>query len=319
MDIISYGSRIANMPAINTIKAALKGFSDQKAVVIRTRGRDVSTLLDAKGRLTTMAKKLIFDNVQHFRRQRELRVGRENSMIIGIAATFIEFRVDLEALDPLDKRHRIVTSRRPYLTVDELLSMIDQPHIKNIGILQFIEALTNYIPEAAIYKKDLYIRYRTRVAKLNAPVEKTPIFPLATSGKNEAYLAELLAAFLDFLEQIGQTDGDFDPRLWFGGGDGMSYNNMLLLKRYLQNHTNMFQSLELLCPVLQLWHTMWTDLCRIFETHWGAPLNDNPATLGHSAKKIGRAPPSNLKKVDYYPSAQLLNVVHDMRMLDCWR
>jgi hypothetical protein len=63
---------------------------------------------------------------------------------------------------------------------------------------------------------------------------------------------------------------------------------------------------------------MWTDLCRIFETHWGAPLNHNPATLGHSAKKIGRTPPANLKKVDYYPSDQHLNLVHDICMLDCW-
>jgi hypothetical protein len=93
---------------------------------------------------------------------------------------------------------------------------------------------------------------------------------------------------------------------------------MGLLKKYLQNHTDAFQSFEILRPILQLWHLMWTDLCRIFETHWGAPLNDNPATLGHSAKKIGRAPPANLKKVDYYPSVQLLNLVHDMRMLDCW-
>ncbi|KAJ7482408.1 hypothetical protein FB451DRAFT_974699, partial [Mycena latifolia] len=237
-----------------------------------------------------------------------------------IAGTFIDFTVDLAALDPLDKRHRIVHSQRPHLTVDELLGMIDQPqpHIKNIGILQFLEALSNYVPEAAVYKKDIYIRYRTRVAKLNAPVEKTSISPLATSGKNEAYITELKDGFLDFLEQLGQVNGDYDMRLCFGGGDGMSYNNMLLLKKYLQNHADSFQSFELLRPVLQLWHTMWTDLCRIFETHWGAPLNNNPATLGHSAKKIGRAPPSNLKKVDYYPSAQLLNLVHDTRMLDCW-
>ena len=107
MDIIAYGSRIANMPAVNTIKAALTGFSDKKAVVIRTRGRDVSVVTDSNGRLTTMAKTLIFDNVQHFRLQRELRVGRENSMIIGIAATFIEFRVDLEALDPLSHSNKI--------------------------------------------------------------------------------------------------------------------------------------------------------------------------------------------------------------------
>ncbi|KAJ7713350.1 hypothetical protein DFH07DRAFT_974764 [Mycena maculata] len=72
-------------------------------------------------------------------------------------------------------------------------------------------------------------------------------------------------------------------------------------------------------PVLQVWHTMWTDLCRIHETHWGTPLNDDPATLGNSAKKIGRPAPSNLKEVDYYPAADLLGLVHDTCMLNCWR
>lgn len=95
---------------------------------------------------------------------------------------------------------------------------------------------------------------------------------------------------------------------------------MLLLKKYLQNHVESpFQSFELMQPILQIWHTSWTDLSAVFETHWGDNLNDDPGTLGNSAKKIGRSPPSNLKKVDYYPSAQLLNLVHDTRMLDCWR
>jgi hypothetical protein len=318
IDIISHGCRLANMPSVNTIKAALKGFSDQKAVVIRTRGRDISITNHPDGRTTTKAKVLIFDNVQHFHKQRDFRIGRENSMIIGVAGTFFELEVDLAALDPLDKRFRMTHSRRPHITVDDLLGLIDQPHLKRVGIIQFIEALTNYIPQAAIYKKDLYIRYRTLLAKLRVPSGVTPIFPLATSGKNEASITELKDALIDFLEQIGHVEGNYDPRLWFGGGDGMSYNNMGLLKNFLQNHEDLFQSFELLRPVLQVWHTMWTDLCRINETHWGAPLNDNPATLGHSAKKIGRAPPANLKKVDYYPSAQLLSLVHDMRILDCW-
>ncbi|KAJ7672979.1 hypothetical protein DFH06DRAFT_1266807 [Mycena polygramma] len=225
-----------------------------------------------------MANALIFDNVQHFQRQRDLRIGRENMMIIiGIAATFFKFEVNLLALDYLDKRNRILHSRRPTMTVYDLLKLIDQPHLRKIGVLQFIEALPNYIPEADIYQ---------------LPPGKTAIYPLATSGKNEASITELKDGFLDFLEQLGQTDGDYDRRLFFGGGDGMSYNNMLLMQKYLQNHTDPFQSFELLRPVLQLWHTFWTDL-------W-------------------RAPPANLKKVDYYPTAQFLSLVHDMRILDCW-
>jgi len=118
---------------------------------------------------------------------------------------------------------------------------------------------------------------------------------------------------------MGQKDGDYDFRLWFGGGDGMSYNNMLILKKYLQTHKDPFQSFEMMQTALQAWHTMWTDLSRIFGTHWGDSLDNNPATLAWSAKKIGRAAPANLKKVDYYPNAQLLSLVHDTQMLDAWR
>jgi hypothetical protein len=307
------------MPAVGTIKRALKKFSDQKAVAIRMRGRNITAWVGPDGRLYTNAIALIFDNVQHFQRQRDLRIGRENRKIIGVACTFFTFKVDLAALDLTDKRNRIATSRRAQITVEELLKMIDQVHLKRVGVLQFLEALSNYIPEATIYKSEIYLRYQTRASKLQAPVVKYDISPLATSGKNEASIPELKEAFLDFLEQIGQTEDDFDPRLIFAGGDGMSFNNTHLLKKYLQNHSpHAFRSFEILRPVLQIWHTMWTDLCRIFETHWGPSLNDNIATLGHSAKKIGGAPLANLKKVDYYPSAQLLNLVHDMRMLDCW-
>ncbi|KAF8147032.1 hypothetical protein K438DRAFT_1989998 [Mycena galopus ATCC 62051] len=301
VDIISINSRLGHMPAVNTIKASLKGFSQQKAVVIRTRGRDITVTTHPDGRLTKKAKVLIFDNVQHFRRQRDLRIGRENSMIIGIAGSFFEIEVDAAALDVLDKRKRILTSRRPHITVDDLLNMLDQPHLKQIGILQYLEALTNYIPDAAVYKAEIYSRYRG-LAKLQAVVQKMKVHTLAMSGKNEASIAELKDAFLDSLEQMGSTEGDYDSQLWFGGGNGMSFNNMHIVKKYLQNHTDPFQSFELLRPVLKVWHLTWTDL----------------STSGYSAKKIGHAPPPNLKKVDYYRTAQFIALVHDIRMPDCW-
>ncbi|KAJ7739732.1 hypothetical protein B0H14DRAFT_3168007 [Mycena olivaceomarginata] len=243
VDIIAINSRLGTMPSINTIKSALKGFSQQEAVVIRTRARDVSVIKDSMGRL------------------------RDPSQHPHLAASFFQILWDPAALDVLDKRKRIATN---------------QSHLKQVGVLQFLKALTNYISEASIYRKEIYLRYRTKLAKLQLHVEKTPVNTLATRGKNEASIAELKDAFLDFFKQLGQIEGDYDCRLRLGG-DGIT-------------HTDPFQSFELVRPVLQIWHLMWTDTCRICEMHWGEPLSENPATLGYSAKKIGRAAPSNLKR-----------------------
>jgi hypothetical protein len=91
------------------------------------------------------------------------------------------------------------------------------------------------------------------------------------------------------------------------------------LQKYLQTHPDAFQRFELMRPVLQVWHTQWTNLSQIFKTHLGEPLNNNPATITWSSKEIGWALPSNPKKVDYYPEMELLVLLHDTQMLDCWR
>lgn len=210
------------------------------------------------------ANVIIFDNSQHFRRQRERRIGRENMMVIGISATLMQIWVDPEACDPLDRRRRISLNLRRTIGIDTILGSIDFPHLRKVGILQFISALASYSPEGSIYKSEVSLRYRTRCKKRQLPLEASDINTLACNGKNEAFIPELKDGMLDFLNQIGQTEDDFDFKLWFGGGDGMSYNNMNLVKKYLQNHTESpFQSFELMVPVLQVWHTMWTDLCRI--------------------------------------------------------
>jgi DNA polymerase III delta prime subunit len=159
------------MPSINTVKALLKCFSDQKAVVIRTRGRDTS-VKRINDRVMTKVILLIFDNVQHFMKQRDLRIGRENSMIIGIVATYVELEVQAAALDVVDKRRRIAQNLRMELTIDKLLSLIDQDHIRRIGRLQWVEALTRNVPQLSVYKAEVSLRYRTSAAKLRVPVKK---------------------------------------------------------------------------------------------------------------------------------------------------
>ena len=192
------------------------------------------------------------------------------------------------ACDIVDKRRRIAQNRCKDLTVDELLGLIDQPHLKIIGVLQWLDALTKNIPQLAVYKFEVSLRYRTRAAKLQLPIEKSKVHPLATSGKNEANIGDLKDGFVDFLEQLGHQDGDYDKRLWFAGGDGMSYKNMLTLKKYLQTHPDAFQRFELMQPVLQVWHTQWTNLSRIYE-HLGEPLNNNSPSTWQSCGFHGSA------------------------------
>ncbi|KAF9500116.1 hypothetical protein BDN71DRAFT_1577613 [Pleurotus eryngii] len=318
-DVIAYNSHVGNMPSINTLKVALKVFSDKKADVIRSLGHDSAVQKElATGEEFVYINHILFDNVQHFLKQRDQWIRRENSMVIGIAATYICLKASPRVCDLGERQQILDLKKREQLTVDQLISLIDQSLLRQIGVLQWLGALAKFIPELAHMQAEISLRYHTRCRKLVMETEETQMYPLACSGKNEAVISELKDAFVDFLGQLNQHSDDHDNRLWLAGGDGMSFNNLHILKWHLQADPNAFQSFENMIPVLQPWHTMWTDLNRIYTTHWGGLLDDNPSTLAYSAKKIGRPPPGNLKKVDYYPSEELLDLVHDMRMLDCW-
>jgi len=197
--------------------------------------------------------------------------------------------------------------------------MIDQQHLDTVFELHWLRVLTSSIPELAKWEDHISMLFREKAAKLQLPLKPTKVHPLATSGKNETITTELKDGLFDFLAQMGQHDGQHNRRLTIAGGDGLTFQKMLELQRYLQFHTDDFQSLKILEPALSQWHTEWTDLSRVYETHWGSLLSPDPSTLGHSAAKINRPAPSSLKKVDYYPAADLMYLVLEVRILDCWR
>jgi hypothetical protein len=97
--------------------------------------------------------KLIFNNVQNYLCQRDMRMGHENTLNIGIAATYIKIEgVDPKAFDLNDKCQRLVENRRKDVDVDQLLCMINEQHIETIGVLQWLCTLTNYVPELTKWK-----------------------------------------------------------------------------------------------------------------------------------------------------------------------
>ncbi|KAI0351471.1 hypothetical protein OH77DRAFT_1416044 [Trametes cingulata] len=308
-DLYLHGSRIGFMPAYTTTYRALEQLAQQEAQTVRAHGRDEQQL-----------GCIWFDNVQNYLLQRDARIGRLNALRIGTAATYVETPdTAVSALDLDDKRRRVAANLRGSLTVSQLVNFVDQRHRETVGVLHWLRVLVHHVPQLEGYKKDVSLRFRTRAARQRLPVKAANVHPLATSGKNETITTELKDGLVDFLEQCGQEPDNYHRRLVLCGGDGLTYEKMLQLKNYLQYHSDPFESLEIVQPVLAPWHTVWTDTSRVIESHWGAYLSPDPSTLGHNAAKIKRRAPPNLRKVDFESGSELVRICFEARVLDCWR
>ncbi|KAI0713539.1 hypothetical protein C8Q76DRAFT_796499 [Earliella scabrosa] len=307
--IFDYHSRVGNTQSWSTTYSTLARLAKQDAEELVRIGRDEALWGVLRG-----------DNVQEFEKVYDPRIGRESKMKVGLAATYAEVFDFIPAAADLDDRlRRIEENKRAELTVSQLVDMVDFDHIEAAFELQWVQVLTNYIPCLAKYKPDVAKLYETDGAKLRVPPRKTRIHSLATMAKNEAVTTELRDAVVDLLQQIGQHEEDYTRRLVPVGGDGLTFEKIVQLKNLLRFQDSEFRRLDIVLPFLETWHTQWTFLCLIYETHFGTALSNDPATLGHSASKINQKEPPNLKKVDYYPYLYLLFIVLDARMLDCWR
>ncbi|KAF6759280.1 hypothetical protein DFP72DRAFT_961391 [Ephemerocybe angulata] len=309
VDVMAYCSRVGIMPTYNTVTQSLRLMANHQALAIQEHGRD-----------TTKTGFIVLDNVQNYHRPRDPRMGSGNRMNIGLAATYCEVSgINPAALSLEDKRRHVSKNLRSKLDLEQLLMFIDVGHLNTIFSLHWLRALVNNIPQLSHLKPVVSKLFRSRAQKVCIPPGATPVYPLSSSGKCETVTTELKEAMHDFLAQIGQTEGDYLDRILMVGGDGLTFQRLLEVQRYLQLHKDNLESLAVVEPVLALWHTEWTFCSSVFENFWDTTLSADPSTLGHSSTVIGRAPQANLKKVDYYPAVDLLYLVLDTRMLDCWR
>jgi hypothetical protein len=313
--ILGHTSRMGITTSYNNILETLEELSKYEAKRLEVIGKDSTRGLD-----------LVFDNVQTYAKQWEMRIGRENVMKVGMAATAVE----IDDFNPdavgLEKRRQLVREgkeKKMGLTAEGLLKLLNADHARTTGALHWLQILTVYVPQLEAYKGNVREMFREKSAaniRLDKDgVRRTIVHPLATSGKSETAVRELKDGLVDFLEQIGQTPDDYQQRIILAGGDGLTFEQMGNLKRAAQTQDGPFKTFEIIQPYLQLWHTEWTDLCRLFVAHFGEERSADPSTIGHSSGKIGFRRPANLAKVDYYPASHHLYRVLDARVLDCWR
>ncbi|KAK7688668.1 hypothetical protein QCA50_008206 [Cerrena zonata] len=310
--LFQYSSRVGHTPSYNTVLATLKRMAACDAAYLRELGND-----DNEGII------LRTDNVQQYLKRRELRIGRESTMKIGMSAMVNTLEgYTASALDLDDKIYRIRNSKRDEMEVETLLGFIDEAHAQNVAILQWVQVLVNYIPELSDLKPIVAKAFQTvgQGAKMPLPRKhQTVIHPLATVAKNENITTEFRDALVDFLSQIGQLDAAFKHRLIFLGGDGLTFERSLNIKAYLRDQSNELRRMDIFEPFIENWHAGWTKLSQDYATHWGRDASQDPSTLSHSTNKIGQKKPTNINKVDYYPAAYTVFLVLDVRMLDCWR
>jgi len=313
--VLDYTSRLCLTPSHNNIFDTLKTLSEDEAEKVKAIGRDRGRGLD-----------LTFDNVQAYARQWEMRIGRESVMRVGMAGTAAELtNFDPRAVD-LERRRQLIDQGRPKkmsLNASDLKNLLNESHNRTVGALHWLQVLVTYVPQLDSYKRYVREKFRTGLpANMRLDkngVHRTVIHPLATSGKNEASSTDLRDGLIDFLEQIGQTPDDHHPRIVLVGGDGLTFEQLGNLKRMMQCQDKPFKNFEIIQPYLQLWHTEWTDLSRLFTAHFGEDGSHDPSTIGHSSAKVNFKRPANLAKVDYYPGSHHLYRITDARFLDCWR
>jgi hypothetical protein len=147
--LYQYDSRVGAGPSYRAVCDALKKLAEHDAKVIR----DVSQSNNSSWILR-------FDNVQHYIRPRNFRVGREAMMKIGTAGTVFEF-LDFSsaALNIQDKKQRLAENKRGDLTFEKLLQNIDTEYIDKVCMLQWLRILIGYVPSLKKYHEMIKRQY----------------------------------------------------------------------------------------------------------------------------------------------------------------
>ncbi|KDR82981.1 hypothetical protein GALMADRAFT_206697 [Galerina marginata CBS 339.88] len=300
-------SRLGLSVSYTTVYGALATMAKQKKEDLR------KAIQDGKDVIT------VSDNIQTYSKQRDRRIGKENRMITGLAATVIMMEdYNPAAFNLTDIIERQMQQGRKALT-KVLLDELNVPHLVNVAVIHFLQALFALVPRlVSAYKKDLneFIKTHNTIKPI-PPRLRTTIIPLSTNSADEMHVQGMKAGVLDFAStQMSITESTLGNKASIWSGDGKTFNMFHLLKKLTAHEESDFHSFRWLLPLLELWHTKWTDLSRIVRTHWGS--TDDPGSLATAAQLSACPTPADMRKVDFYDGAHLVNLALDAHLLSCW-
>ncbi|KAG6893874.1 hypothetical protein C0992_008316 [Termitomyces sp. T32_za158] len=132
------------------------------------------------------------------------------------------------------------------------------------------------------------------------------------------HIQDMKSVILDFYAQMGINEKTLKNRCFVASGDGKTFDQLIKLRKMMVAEEGDFDSFYWLIPLLELWHTKWTDLSQTICSHWGEEHTNDPSTLACIAKIAACPTPKDLQKVEFFDGVHLVNLALDANILNCW-
>lgn len=186
--------------------------------------------------------------------------------------------------------------------------------LENVAVFQFLQTLIHFVPALSKYRGPLKQFSIDHLQKVTRPKDfQSKVHPLRTNSCNEMNVQEMKEAVNDFAAQLGISEETINGRCWPFSGDGKTFDVLLRIRKLLSPEESTFESFRWMVPMLEIWHTKWTNMSGVVRDHYGDYTD--PSSLASQAKTAGCPPIPNLRKVDFYEGQHLINVVLDANVL----
>ncbi|KAJ6550402.1 hypothetical protein DFH09DRAFT_1501362 [Mycena vulgaris] len=270
-----------------------------------------------------MVWQYVLDNVQEWCRQRDLRLGRQDVLKVGCAATALLLEDCAPgAFNLQDHLDRVMKQERKNMTTESLYDDIDWDYIHDLTALHWVRILVTFTPRLAHLRKEVAAAFDSaKMTKHRLRRNRRTIAqPLMTNAEKEVETPGMMRAMLDFEGQMGLDEKAMEGLIITPRGDGASIAAMWRIKRYLAAHPNHYKAFRnRVPPGPEIWHTRWTNLNAISSNCYGPATSMDPASLSKSATAAGAKRPSDLKKVDFFPTSRSMTLFYEARILNIWR
>ncbi|KAJ6610317.1 hypothetical protein B0H10DRAFT_2293130 [Mycena sp. CBHHK59/15] len=263
----------------------------------------------------TMYWQIVLDNIQQYCRQRDHRLGRQDVLKVGTAATAILLEDCAPgAFNLQDHLDRVMKQERRQLTIDALYADIDWKYIHELTALLWVRILVHFIPQLAYLRQDVAALFNSdAMTKHRLPKGRITVMqPVGTNAEHSTETQGMMRAMLDFEGQMGLDEQAMEGLIFMPRGDGASIAAIWRIKKYLSAHPEHYKAFRnRVPPGPEIFHTRWTQLNAMSNNSYGPASSSDPSALSKR--------PSNLKKVDFFPTSRSMKLFFEARVLDCWR
>ncbi|KAJ6562926.1 hypothetical protein B0H10DRAFT_2239795 [Mycena sp. CBHHK59/15] len=253
----------------------------------------------------TMYWQIVLDNIQQYCRQRDHRLGRQDVLKVGTAATAILLEDCAPgAFNLQDHLDRVMKQERRQLTIDALYADIDWKYIHELTALLWVRILVHFIPQLAYLRQDVAALFNSdAMTKHRLPKGRITVMqPVGTNAEHSTETQGMMRAMLDFEGQMGLDEQAMEGLIFMPRGDGASIAAIWRIKKYLSAHPEHYKAFRnRVPPGPEIFHTRWTQLNAMSNNSGGGKAAVEPEEsrlLSHITKH---------------------ETIFEARVLDCWR